>query len=225
MTRKDLWAATCLVLACSPFGLADEPRVVREKIEWLDVWVPDANAHDLPRVLLVGDSITRGYGPEVERLLKGKASVARLATSKSVGDPGLLAEVSLVLGQYHFDVIHFNNGMHGWGYTEEEYARHFPELVETLRKGAQGSRLIWATTTPVREANNLEQLSPRTERVKERNRIAGQVAGRQKIPVDDLFALVRDHPEYYAKDGVHFGPKGVAAEAAQVAQKVLDALK
>jgi lysophospholipase L1-like esterase len=77
----------------------------------------------------------------------------------------------------------------------------------------------------VREANNLEQLSPRTDRVRERNRIAGEVAAREKIPVDDLFALMQDHPEYHAPDGVHFGPKGVAAEAAQVAQKVLDALK
>jgi hypothetical protein len=45
------------------------------------------------------------------------------------------------------------------------------------------------------------------------------------VPPDDLFALVQDHPDYHAPDGVHFGPKGVGAEAAQVAQKVLDALK
>jgi hypothetical protein len=150
--------------------------------------VPDANDQDLPRVLLLGDSITRGYFPGVERLLKGKASVGRLATSKSVGDPGLLAEVVLVLGKYHFGVIHFNNGMHGWGYTEQEDARHFPDLIDTLKKGAKGAKLICATTTPVREADNLEQLSPRTERVKERNRIAGGTA-RENIPVNDLFAL------------------------------------
>ena len=67
-----------------------------------------------------------------------------------------------MLGEYHFDVIHFNNGMHGWGYTEEEYTKHFPDLIDTLKKGARGAKLIWATTTPVREASNFEQFSPRT---------------------------------------------------------------
>ena len=222
---RFLCAVAFLLLACGATGFGEEPRVVRENIEWLDVWVPGADAHDLPRVLLVGDSITRGYGPEVERKLQGKAHVARLATSKSVGDPALPAEVSLLLGQYHFDVIHFNNGMHGWGYTEDDYARHFSELVETLKKGAKGARLIWATTTPVREPSKPEQLAPRTERVRARNKIAAEVAARENIPVDDLFALVEDHPEYYSRDGVHFNPQGVSAEAAQVAQKVLDALK
>ncbi len=38
---------------------ADEP--VRERIEWIDIWVTDADKNELPRVLLVGDSIARGY--------------------------------------------------------------------------------------------------------------------------------------------------------------------
>src|SRR4051794_30016476 len=139
-----------VVLLAGGFGFlptnGDEPRVVRENIEWLDVWVPNTNAHDLPRVLLIGDSITRGYYKEVEDRLKTRAYVARLATSKSVGDPGLLAEVQLVLHQTRFDVIHFNNGLHGWGYSEDEYARHFPQLLETLQKEAPGAKLIWATT-------------------------------------------------------------------------------
>ena len=102
-------------------------------------------------MLLIGDSVTRGYSKaSVEQRLQGKAYVARLATSKSVGDPALLAEVALVLGLHHFDVVHFNNGLHGWGYTEAEYARHFPALLATIKQGAKGAKLIWASTTPVR---------------------------------------------------------------------------
>ena len=106
-------------------------------------------------MLLIGDSITKGYYPQVAEKLKGKASVARLATSKSLGDPVLLAEVALVLDQCRFDVVHFNNGMHGWGYSEEEYGKAFPELVATIRKHAPKAKLIWATTTPVRRRGNL----------------------------------------------------------------------
>ena len=72
-----------LALVILSFSAAGQ--ISREKIEWLDVWIPDTNERGLPRVLLVGDSITRGYGKQVEAGLKGKAYVARLATSKSLG--------------------------------------------------------------------------------------------------------------------------------------------
>ncbi len=64
-------------------------KVSRDDIEWLDVWLPHPNDNDLPRVLLIGDSITRGYYPEVEKALAGRAYVGRLTPSKSLGDPGL----------------------------------------------------------------------------------------------------------------------------------------
>src|ERR1700744_2027415 len=96
----------------SPDDPATQPSALhRENIEWLDVWIPDTNATGLPRILLIGDSITREYDPVVEKSLKGKAYVARLATSKSLGDPLLLDQVALVLREQHFDIIHFNNGM------------------------------------------------------------------------------------------------------------------
>jgi lysophospholipase L1-like esterase len=192
--------------------------VVRESIEWLDVWVPGNDVKGLPRVLLIGDSTTRGYYPEVERRLKGKAVVARLTTSKSLGDPGLLAEVALVLSQTRFDVVHFNNGLHGWGYTEGEYARALPSLVAATRKGAPGARLVWASTTPVRVARNVARLDPKTERVRARNKAAAAYMKREGIPTDDLFGLAEGHPEWYAGDGVHFNARGrqVAARLLRV---------
>jgi cytochrome P450 len=80
-----------------------------------------------------------------------------------------------------------------------------PELVESLRNGAKDAKLLWATTTPVREPNKLDQPSARTECVRERNKLGAQITEREKIPVDDLFALVTDHPKYHKTDGVHFG--------------------
>src|SRR3982750_2981738 len=85
----------------------------RESIEWCDIWISHANETNLPRVLLIGDSITRAYYPEVESHLAGKAYVARLATSRFISDPILLQEIALVLGNTKFDIIHFNNGLHG----------------------------------------------------------------------------------------------------------------
>jgi lysophospholipase L1-like esterase len=204
---------------------AESPKVVRESIEWCNIWIPDADNAKLPRVLLIGDSITQNYYPLVAERLGGKASVGRLATSKSLGDPAYLAEVELVLKQYRFDVIHFNNGLHGFGYTEADYQRDFPALLAMFKKLAPGTKLIWATTTPMRVAGNPAAFDPKTERVKHRNRIAQEFVAKAGISVDDLFGLVESHPEYHGGDGVHFSPAGVAAEAQQVSRAVLEQLK
>jgi lysophospholipase L1-like esterase len=217
---RTVLATAAAILLTAALGPAAPPRVVRENIEWLDVWVPGNNVTDQPRVLLIGDSITRGYYKAVEEKLKGKAVVCRLATSKSLGDPALLDEVKLVLGQAKFDVVHFNNGMHGWGYTEAEYARALPELVATLRQGAPGAKLIWASTTPVRVAQNVSQIDPKTDRVRARNKAAAAVMAKEAIPTDDLFALVVGKPEWSSADGVHFNAKGSAALGGQVADHI-----
>ena len=205
--------------------LAAEPHIAREAIEWCNIWIPDTNETKLPRVLLIGDSITGGYGPKVADSLKGKASVARLTTSKSIGDPALLAEVSLVLGQCRFDVVHFNNGLHGWGYSEEEYQQHFPELLATIRKHAAQAKLIWATITPMRQAGKLDVIAENTKRVQARNKIAQEIVTREGIAVDDLYGLVQDHAEYWSPDGVHFNAQGIVAQAEQATKKITEALK
>ena len=224
---NGIWAAVLMLsvgLAAATVG-AQQPHIAREGIEWADIWVPEANGTTLPRVLLIGDSITKGYYSQVAEKLKGKASVARLATSKSIGDPVLLAEVALVLSQCRFDLVHFNNGLHGHGYTEKEYEKSFPELVATIREHAPKAKLVWATTTPTRTKGNLALINEGTKRVEARNKIAESVVAKEGIAVDDLFGLVRDHPEYWSQDGVHFNSKGIAAQAEQVAKRILETLR
>lgn len=215
-TMKRLFAALTAILVIAQLAHAGEP--IRERIEWADIWVTDADKNDLPRVLLIGDSITRGYFSEVEKNLQGKAYCARLTTSKCVSDPWFPDEVQLLLKQYKFDVIHFNNGLHGWGYTEEQYRDGLLRLMATFDKYAGDARLVWATTTPVRERDNLQQFSERTERVKSRNQIAAKIMGQRNIPTDDLFGLVEQHPDWQSGDGVHFNGKGKAAQGTAVAK-------
>jgi lysophospholipase L1-like esterase len=166
------------------------------------------------------DHVGDGYGPQVEADLKGKAYVGRMATSKSLGDPALLDEVALVLQEQAFDVIHFNNGMHGAGYSEEEYAAALPALLATLRRYAPNAKLIWASTTDVRQRNHLETADPKTDRIVQRNRAAAAIVQKENIPTDDLFSLVRGHPDYHAEDGVHFSDKGSGILAAQVSDSI-----
>jgi lysophospholipase L1-like esterase len=198
--------------------LAIEPR--RESIEWCDAWLPHMKDTALPRVMLIGDSITRGYYAGVEQRLKDKAYVARLATSKGLGDAALLDEVKVFLGQARFDVVHLNIGMHGWDYSEAEYRKHLPALVKTVRKYAPGAKLIWAQTTPIRK--DFEK-GAQNARIEERNRIAREYCQRSGIPVDDLHALMKKHGDKHSDD-IHFNKAGNEVLAEQVAGSILPAL-
>ena len=203
-------------------GLAQQRRMVTEKIEWTYTDRPETPDAKLPNVLLVGDSITRAYYKATAEALAGKVNVYYFATSASVGDERLapqLAEYFRMIG-VRFDVVHFNNGMHGWGYTEEEYRRYFPELVTAVRLGAPAARLVWATTTPVRKD---KQDGATNARIDARNAIAAEMIAKGGISVDDQHALMMQHQEMHSDD-VHFMAEGSTLQAGQVAASVMKAL-
>jgi hypothetical protein len=223
--KKLLLLSLSLVVEFTFKLAAAEPNTAppsRESIEWCDIWISHANETNLPRVLLIGDSIVRDYYPEVEKRLAGKAFVARLSTSRFVADPVLLKEIELVLDGTKFDVIHFNNGMHGWQHSEAEYRKAFPKCVKTIRAHAPKAQLIWATTTPLRDSKGVTSdtgAEYSDERIAARNAIAAEIVTRQKLPTDDLNAAMRGHPELHS-DNVHFNSQGIQIQAAQVSAEL-----
>ena len=218
MKPRLLLLASALFLALP--AVADEPHLLRENIEWCDLWMPHYTENKLPRVLLIGDSITRAYSGPVDKLLAGKAYVTRLADSHFLNDPMLLAEIAMVEDNQKFDVIHFNNGMHGWAYSEDDYRKYFPAYLDTIRKHAPNAKLIWATTTPLKDGVPSSGGGATSERVAARNAIALEFVKPLNIPVDDLYTLVAGHPEYHDKDIIHFNGKGVNLQAEQVAAEI-----
>jgi hypothetical protein len=211
------------VMASAPAEAKD--KILLEEIEWSDIWVVDANQDGLPRVLMVGDSITQGYFRTVDGILKGKADCARYTTSMFMANPDYFAELKIILKRHQFSVIQVNNGLHGWEYTEQQYGQSLPKLMDFLKKYGRGATIVWATTTPRRNPQNPAQLSADNDRVKERNRIAVEYMTKHGIAVDDLYSLVADHPEYYRDDHTHFNDQGRAVEGKQVSEVILQALK
>lgn len=208
-----------------PLRASDYPAAGREGIEWCDIWISHANESALPRVLLIGDSITRAYYPEVEKRLAGKAYVGRLATSAFLSDPVILQQVAMVLDQVKPDVVHFNNGMHGWQHSEEEYRQAFPEFLATIQKHAPHAKLIWAATTPLKDGSKQEPGRASDARIAARNAIALEFVQPKGIAVDDLFTPMVGHPDFHPeKDNVHFNPQGVAQQAGLVAEAVAKVL-
>lgn len=115
-----------------------------------------------------------------------------------------------------FDVLHFNNGMHGWTYTEDDYRRAFPTSLRTIRTSAKGAKLIWATTTPVK----VDAVpGPTNARVDARNAIAKTFIDAEHIPIDDQHELMMGHRDLY-QDTVHFNKAGSEIQGAQAAAKI-----
>jgi hypothetical protein len=192
-----------------------------EEIEWTwDVRPPHPDP-SLPNVLLVGDSITRNYFPEVTRQLKGVANVYLMASSICVGDPRLPEELASFARteDVRFRVVHFNNGMHGWDYSEAEYKAGFPAYLAALRQIAPGAAFIWASTTPVRKE---KEPGPTNARIDARNTIATTLV--HDMAVDDQHALMAKHADLY-HDDVHFNEDGSNIEGDAAAATIRHALE
>jgi len=193
----------------------------------------------LPRVLLIGDSISIGYTEGVRKELAGKANVHRIPTNGGPTSKGL-ESLSGWLGDGKWDVIHFNWGLHDLAHRKpdakgqgsldkvngkvsipvEEYSANLDQLVVALEK--TGARLIFATTTPVPEGEPGRKLGDDLRY----NEAAVAVMKKHGVAIDDLHAVMAGKMgEFGIKPGnVHFKPEGSALLAKQVAKAVEAAL-
>jgi len=197
---------------------AQERASRTEEISWTWEVRPAHADANLPNVLLLGDSITRNYYPEVKRQLAGAANVYLLATSASVGDPRLLRELAdySIAEPAKFSVVHFNNGMHGWAYSEAEYRDAFPSFIAAVLALAPQAELAWASTTPVQENS---ETGPTNARIDARNAIAQSLIKSNGLAFDDQHGLMAQHPDLYL-DGVHYGDKGSDKQGKQAAEAI-----
>ena len=216
--------AFCLTFTVAASAAAQPTLPITEKIEWTWSDRPEAAVPNLPNVLLIGDSITRAYYPAVASSLKGVANVYLFATSASSGDPRLPGQVRGYFNMMglSFAVVHFNNGMHGWGYTEQQYAAGLPEMLAAIRREAPTAHLIWATTTPIRPQSLPSGAS--NPRVDTRNTLAAELMTREHIPTDDQHALMLQHTDLHSDD-VHYTAAGSTLQAEQVAARIRDLLR
>ncbi len=182
----------------------------------------------LPRVLLIGDSISIGYTLDTRKLLAGKANVHRIPTNGGPTTNGT-ANLSKWLGDGKWDVIHFNWGLHDLKFMPdgkhqvevEAYEKNLRELVKQLK--TTGAKLIWCTTTPVPTAD----MNPprKTEDVLTYNAAAKKVMDENGVAIDDLNAwAAKDIAKIQRPANVHFTPEGSAYLAQQVARSIEAAL-
>jgi lysophospholipase L1-like esterase len=178
----------------------------------------------LPRVLLIGDSISVGYTKPVQSRLNGVANVHRIPGNGSSTTNGL-ARLDAWLGTNRWHVIHFNWGLHDLKLMPEgqhmvpltEYEANLEKLVQRL--AATGAKLIWATTTPVPEGKLTPPRKPSD--VLLYNQAAARVVQRHRCLVNDLHAFASGQlDKIQLPANVHFTKEGSEKLAGQVADSI-----
>lgn len=183
-----------------------------ERIEWTNTWFEDTAPADKARVFLVGDSICNGYRSIVHRKIAGKYAVTAFATSKAVDNPWFGEELALTVKQagFRYEHVHFNNGLHGWHLSDQEYKKYYQDLIRTVLRVFPDSHLSLALTTSVCVKNETPArlCEERNAVVLRRNEIVRELADMFRLPLDDLYTVSVEHMNEHVADGVHYTPQG-----------------
>lgn len=193
----------------------------------------------MPKVLILGDSISVGYTPYVKDLLANEAEVVRPSENCQGTKNGLL-KIDEWIGTTRWDVIHFNFGLHDMKHVDpvtgvnsnkpedpqqsdvKQYAKNLKVITAKLK--ASGAKLVFATTTPF--PDKPDGVLRRSEDVPRYNGAALKIMKKNGIRIDDLysFALPR-MKELQIPNNVHFTKEGSAVLAEQVAGSIRSILK
>lgn len=213
--------------------------------------LPQAQGEDkaekpsLPRVLLLGDSISIGYTPYVQKMLEGDAVVIRPTRGQRpencAGTTNGVQHVDrwLKIDGGHWDVIHFNFGLHDLKRVmpgtlsnsddpahprQAEPGRYEQQLREIAQKlKASGAKLIFCTTTPVPEGGVKPHRD--VDDPQRYNAIGRKIAKEVGAEVDDLFAVAQPRlKEIQRPVNVHFTPEGSKLLAEYVVKAIRQSL-
>ncbi|MDE0571414.1 MAG: sulfatase-like hydrolase/transferase [Verrucomicrobiales bacterium] len=194
---------------------------------------------NLPRVLIIGDSISIAYTIPVREILDTFANVHRPPANCASTKHGL-ESIDKWLGNKKWDVIHFNWGLHDLKYmgpngenladpklssnkqqvSIQEYGKNLEQLVKRMKK--TGAKLIWRNTTPVPEGSKGRVVGDSDKY----NRLASEIMIRYGIPTNDLYSFSKENwDEVGRKANVHFTPQGSKKLATLVAESIVNQLK
>lgn len=181
-----------------------------------NAWDFVADDSKLPRVLLIGDSVSRGYTLSVRKALAGKANVHRAPENCGPTANGI-KKLDVWLGDRKWDVIHFNFGIHDRATSPADYRQRLDAIVTRLK--ATGAKLVWASTTPI--PPDTKDGPAASAAIVDKNRIAARVMQEHGVFTDDLFVFITPSlaTMQNPKD-VHFNAEGYDLLGKQVAASI-----
>ena len=187
-----------------------------ETYEWDNVWIDHANDLETKRVLYIGDSISGATRSVIRFRGDESVRVDGFATSKALDNPYFKDAVAVFAKQLpKTDIVLFNNGLHGWHLSDDEYRFWYEEMVKFLMVTFKNSKLYVILTTHTLNEN-------RKDSVPARNRAAEEVAKKYNLPVIDFYSLVYENEGLVSADKVHLAQGGNDILASKILEVVKD---
>jgi len=203
------------------------------------VFAPIEDDPELPRVLLIGDSISIGYMLDARRALRGQANVFRPKTNCGPTTRGL-EQIDSWIGDRKWDVIHWNFGLHDLKYLgpngenlvpPDSAGAHQQVPIDSYRKNIAtlamrlkqtGAVVIWRETTPAPAGASGRVPGDAAKYNQAAARAISEIGG---IQIDPFYAFAESVAEHQRPKNVHYTPEGSRLLGEHVAEQVRVALE
>lgn len=196
----------------------------REKFEWTNTWYDDMDSNEGTRVLLVGDSIIRDSRDLWQNYADKNIHMDMYATSKAIDDEYFLIELLYMLNTANYEIVRFNNGLHGIHLSKEEYGKYYEDAVKQILNKFPKIKLVIGLSTPVVSENNCNEFGEKNNLVLDRNNAAVNIAKKYNLIVDDLYSTVAGNAEIRANDTHHYNKEGNEIIGKHIAQLIKNLL-
>jgi len=194
----------------------------------------------LPRILVVGDSISMGYRGFITEHFKGRAYVDYWVgglwfdgTVKGDDFPALRSWTG-VLSNGPYEVVTWNSmTLHMWANndvkrtSEERYPSQMARVLDHLKGAAPNTKFIWIrctpVTTPVEGAPSVLRQGDdkwKNDRIIFLNQVTDGIMTKYGIPEVDLYALCEKNLDKASKDGVHWGADASRLMANEIIKEI-----
>jgi lysophospholipase L1-like esterase len=191
------------------------PLYLRERAQGKEqAWDYVEDSPDLPRILIIGDSISRGYTLPVRHSLSGRANVHRAPANCGPTAKGL-DKLDVWLGEGRWDLISFNFGIHDRSTPPDVYEKNLRQIIARLEE--TGAKLVWVNSTPIPKGADI-YVEGAIERV---NDISQKLMEENNIPMIDLNSYITAViDEYQLPDNCHFKTEGYEYMGRFVAENI-----
>lgn len=208
---------------------------------------PSIEDSALPRILIIGDSISGHYHERLRLLMEGRANIVGEASPASRPDPRRSFWATIGPRFYRtdtatkgddlktylaesgpWDIVHFNIGIHVFAGAkpgdEKPYAEKLRQVVETIRES--GAVCLFANSTGTVADNTIPKSPNYLTNCKAFNAAAESVMKELGVPVTDLYGLIQPRiKELISADRIHTNAEADQMMAELIAERLTETIQ
>ncbi len=179
-----------------------------ESIEWTNTWFEYQTQTEKKRILFIGDSIVNGAKEKLRKLLDDEYYTDFICSSRSIDGELYKKETYMYASYCKYDVIFFNNGLHGGHMDTDTYEKNCEEVIKELSLMQKDAKILLGLSTPVTNGEKKDEYKPFNDKVIERNEAIKRISKKLGLTLIDNYTLLDKNLEVKLNDGYHYTEEG-----------------